>query len=843
MISASWAPGATDVAAVGGKASSLFRLLELGARVPPFFVLTTDAHRAHAGATLSASARVAVVEALGTIGSGGRFAVRSSGVAEDSSDHSFAGVFETLLDVSGEDGVIAAIETCWTSHRGERAALYRADRGVGSDDAMAVIVQQMVDAEWSGVCFTADPVARALSVAVVNAVEGAGEALVSGLVTPEEIRVDRDTRAILGRQRPAGAAPCPDAIVEAVAAASLDVAERVGFPQDLEWAYAKGELFLLQSRPITTIAAVFHNRTLEPTPDPGFDASDRIWTRAYADEVWTPPISPLFYDVQNLTHHLQSRLALDGDDAGLPASLFKYYRAAPYADTDVLARVYRNLPPVARRPALLVQLPSDKAATVAAAPLRLGPLLRRFWKFEILNRRRRSLAGTHRFLERSWDDFVVAAERLAALDPSTLDESAIDAHIADIWSLALLVGVECEVAVLYHAHDLRLLLTGLLDRWFGAGEELYAAVSAGLPGSHTVRESDELWQIAETVRNAGPEVARLAGRSSLNDLVLSGEAAAGPIVAAVEAFLRRHRHRGANYKDLIHPRWGDDPELLWNQIRSLIAVPGERPRQANASAAVRREQAQAAALGRLRGWRAIYRKPLLRRLFRYNEIYSSLRDNHRFYYDYIWWLLRRAYREIGTRLATAGQLRGADDVFFLARGEIDRMRRRAGADDPIEERITIRRAEWEATRRDQPPRFLRGGYAAFLDQAPSTDRDRLKGVPASPGQVRGRARIAYEIADLDALGAGDVLVTRQTDPAWTTAFSRLSGLVLETGGALAHGASLCREFGLPCVTAVEQATALIQDGDLLLVSGDEGTVDILDRAEPVPAPAKPSMAS
>lgn len=843
MISASWAPAATGVAAVGGKASSLFRLLALGARVPPFFVLTTEAFRAHSGGAVTPAVRSQITAALQAMGSGGRFAVRSSGAAEDSSDHSFAGVFETILDVSGEDDVVAAIETCWSSHRGQRAHAYRSDRGVGSDDAMAVVVQRMVAAEWAGVCFTADPVARALSVVVVNAVEGGGDALVSGLATPEEIRVNRDTGAILARQRPAGMAPLPDGIVKQVVATSVGIADSIGFPQDLEWAYGDGELFLLQSRPITTIAAVFHNRVLEPAPDPALDAAERIWTRAYADEVWTPPVSPIFYDIQNLTHHLRTRLAHDGDDAPLPASMFKYYRAAPYADTDVLARVYRNLPPAARRPALLAQLPSDKAAAVIDFPLRLRPLWRRFWLFEIRNRQRWSLAGNHRFLDRSWSSFVAAADRTAAVEVASLDEAGLEAHVADIWSLALRVGVECEVAVLYHAHDLRLLLAGLLDRWLGSGEELYAAASAGLTRSHTVRESDELWQIAQQIRSAGPAFVELAVRSSLRDLAASQPPAAETIVKAVRDFLQRHRHRGANYKDLVYPRWGDDPELLWNQVKSLVASPGERPRDANARAAAMRVRAQRSALDRLDGWRATYRRPLLRWLFRYNEIYSSLRDNHRFYYDYVWWLLRRAYREFGVRLADAGLLRHPDDVFFLARSEIDALRRRGPGEELVWTRIEVRRREWQETRRDQPARFLRGGYAAFADRPPSADRDRLQGVPASPGQVRGLARIAYEIADLDGLGEGDVLVTRQTDPAWTAAFSRLAGLVLETGGALAHGASLCREFGLPCVTAVEQATSLIKDGDLLFVSGDEGIVDILDRAATEPPRVRPTVPS
>jgi pyruvate,water dikinase len=291
---------------------------------------------------------------------------------------------------------------------------------------------------------------------------------------------------------------------------------------------------------------------------------------------------------------------------------------------------------------------------------------------------------------------------------------------------------------------------------------------------------------------------------------------------------------------LIHPRWGDEPNLLWNQIKAMVETAGNRPREANLAAASRRGEAQAKALASLSGWRSLYRRPLLKRLFAYNEIYAALRDNHRFYYDYVWWLLRRAYREKGRRLAAEGRLDKADDVFFLSRGEIEALAGRALSTETAASRISVRRTEWEETRRSLPPKFLHQGCAPLGEASASASGDRLVGIPASPGEVSGRARIALDIRDLDRFQAGEILVTRQTDPAWTPAFARLSGLVLETGGALAHGASLCREFGLPCVTAVEDATTLIHDGDLLLLSGGDGAVQIIDRAPTAAVERQPS---
>jgi pyruvate,water dikinase len=831
LISPSWAPGATDVEVVGGKASSLFHLIALGARVPPFFVLTAEAFRAHPDKMLSIETRQHVLAALGELGRDGHFAVRSSGIAEDSADNSFAGVFDTILDVEGDESVIRAIEECWGSHGSGRAEAYRSHRGVERDEAMAVIVQRMVAARWSGVSFTADPVSQALSVVLVNAVPGAGEALVSGLVNPEEIRVDRTSGRVLARTRPEGAPAFPDGILSEVVARSIEIADAVGFPQDLEWAADDDALYLLQSRPITTITGIHHNAALEPTSRAAIDDPSRIWTRAYADEVWTPPVSPLFYDIQNLTAHLHGRLRNDGDHAPLPEGAFKYYRAAPYADVAVLERIYSTLPPFSRRAGLLAQLPAATRAAVRKAPFRPRHLVSRFVTFGIRHRARWSLAYNHRYLERHWGAFLAEADRLAAIDLEMLDDAGVGAHIGAVWQLALIIGVECEIAVLYHAHDLKLAFSGLLDRWVGAGEETYGAISAGLPGSHTVRESDELWQLATAIRDAGPATSERALALDWASFSTAPDAPAQAIADLVRAFLRRHRHRGANYKDVIHPRWGDNPELLWRQLRPLIEAPGDRPRDANEKAAKARVIAEKRARAALAGWRGLYRRPLFDWLLRNNAIYASLRDNHRFYYDHVWWLVRLGYREKGRRLAARNRLGHADDIFYLGTTEIAQLF--DGALDPAlaAERIASRRREWAETLREQPPRFLKGGYAPYADQSVAASADVLTGIPASPGVVEGTARIAYDISDLAKLQPGDILVTRQTDPAWTPAFSRLAGLVLETGGALAHGASLCREFGLPCITAVERAAAIIQDGDKLLLSGADGTVRIIKHAD------------
>lgn len=831
VIATSGSPGPKDASAVGGKAASLFRLLEIGVRVPPFFVITAQAHRSSRNSRLDADLRTAVLEALTELGGESHaYAVRSSGLAEDSADFSYAGVFETVLDVRGADAIIAAIERCWESHGSATAAAYREGRGVVEDAAMAVVVQRMVAADWAGVSFSADPLTQALSVSVINATRGLGEALVSGEINPEDIKIDNATGRIIERRIPDGAEPLPDHLCREVFEATQRVAIAMGFPQDLEWAAADGTLYLLQSRPITTITGVFHNRALEPWAGSGSpDDPDRVWTRAYADEVWTPPVSPLFYDIQNLTAVLSGRLRDDGDRRPTPPDMFKYYRAAPYMDTIVLERLYAALPPISRRPSLLQMLPTEQRESLRRAPWRWSALLKRTWRFEFRHGSRRGINRNHRFLERAWPEFLIAARRLCDTDLSTLTHDEIDEHIQNVWSLAVSVAPECEVAVLYYAYDIKLLLSGLLERWCGVGEERYAEVSTGLDSSETVRESDAIWQIAAEVRAAGQAAVQRVRTSTWAECRASADSVGlGRATQAFENFLQSHQHRGANYKDPIHPRWGDDPELLWTHVRAFLDADSPRPRDANAASGARRREAQQRSLSEVRGVLAPLKRAVLRRLFRYNEIYAGLRDNHRFYYDYVWTLLRWAYLEIGRRLQVDRRLDDAADIFFLVRTEIDALRRGELGMQTAAERISVRRREWLETKQSPPPKLLRRGYVAdAADSRNDASAERLVGVPASAGQARGPARVVYDVSEIAQLRRGDILVTRQTDPGWTPAFARIGGLVLETGGVLAHGASLCREYGLPCVTAVEGATSIIREGAEIVVSGGEGVVEIL----------------
>jgi len=821
---------------VGGKAASLASLRAAGFNVPEFCVIPCAAFEAlrHEGA---AALRPLVAQWLDANPAGARFAVRSSARGEDSADNSFAGLYSTVLDVSGTDDVLAAVQECWSSHDSEQAVAYRASRGVG-DSAMAVVIQRLVPAEWAGVAFGANPVNSALSQIVVNAAEGLGEALVSGEINPEEIVLSAHDGTTISRRAGPTELPLPDAILESVWHETRRATQQYRFPQDIEWAAADGQLFVLQSRPITTLADVHYSRYLEPwaTDDRAKpDDPARLWTRAYADEIWAPPVSPLFYNIHNLTPSFVSYWKWHGDPGPLPPDVFKYHGACAYLDMEVLRRQYDYHPAFSRIAGIVNFFPSQMHALVRQGRWRWRGRLLRTIRFEFQQRRLRSLAHNHRTLAALWPGFVEQTDGWFELDLDAMSLEEIAAHRAELSKVVGVVSPACGFAVAYHAHDLTFVLTGLLERWFGDGDRLYALVTSGLDGSVTVAESQALWELADLLRAAAP-VLDAARSAEWGSTVAAAERtdAGRRFLAAFEAFWFGHRHRGASYKDLVHTRWGDDKGQLLALLLGYTSNDGRSPREQNEAMAGIRRRTQAELLARCRGLHR-WRRPLLRWLFRYNEIYMSERDNHRYYFDRVWYQLRRIYLSHGRRLVRDGVLEAADDIFYLGAAEVDQALRGELDGHEASARVGVRRRVWNETLRVQPPKFLKG-YSPFDDAPPPSGQRNWKGISASPGIATGRARIIHDVRELPRLCEGEILVTRQTDPAWSVVFPRISGLVLETGGVLAHGASLCREFNLPCVTALERATLVISDGDTVTVDGTRGRVSVVDSKPAIPPP-------
>jgi rifampicin phosphotransferase len=801
---------ATDAGLAGHKAANLARLTALGFPVPPGVVVSTDAvDRIRALGTVPEDLRDRLALALEDLG-GGLVAVRSSGAAEDLPGASFAGQYETILGVDGLDAVQEAVLRCATSARSQRVAAYAAGRVGDTDPAgprMAVLIQAMVQAEAAGVAFTADPVTGDRDEVLVSAVRGLGERLVGGEITPEEWRV-RDGEA--RRAGPEGAIDAADAARVGALTAAVEAA--FGEPQDVEWAIAAGQLFLLQARPITAL----------PRPPELVPPATGFWEKDA--EHYPMPLTPFGASVYlpAVEHGLAAML----DTWGLPMARVQqrsvggeiYTRAVPLGGKD------RTPPPW----------------WVIWVAMRVAPPLRRRAK-----RTDRALGErlAERLIEQwpgSREQFRRDAAALRTVDLRALADEQLVAHLDR--ALALLGRGEVAHFALVPPYMMAVYEFGT------ACEELLgwtpAETLALLAGNSETSSAPgrALRDLAAAVAASPAAVRALEGAGE--DLLDRLQGAAPPLAILVEAYLEGYGHRTFSY-DPGDPTLAERPTLLAGLLRARIAEDPTRPDPT--------AEARTAALGRARG--ELGGRPQEQRQ-RFERALATAQRAYGVREDNVLWtdnlpsgLLRSVAIEVGRRLVDRGLLARADDAVFLQDAELRAALLGGSAD--LRALVAQRRAEraWVAAhpgpgsygRPSAPPRDLRGlptGLrqlsAAMLwnlelrttPERPDGDGSVLVGLAGSPGRHTGTVRVIRDESQFGRLGPGEVLVCPITSPAWSVLFTQAGALVTDGGGLLAHAAVIAREYGIPAVLATGDATRRLRDGDAVTVDGTAGVVHL-----------------
>jgi len=758
---------------VGGKASVLARLAVEGFPVPAGFVVPVEAFD---GDGLVAGAGAAVLGAARASG-GERFAVRSSAVAEDGPDASFAGLYDSLLDVSTED-VPAAVVACWRSHRSDRVAAYAAGRRRPGHDVpavagpgMAVLVQHLVRATVAGVAFTADPLTGDRDVTVVTGVAGLADDLVAGRVDGEQWTV-RDGVArpapLPGADRPRAGRPATvlDAgQVGRVARLARDVERALGGPQDVEWACAPdGTVHLLQARPMTALP----ERVDWTPPAPGH------WMRTFRLGEWLPdPMTPLFADW--LLPALEAGYAAGMRDSTGVAVPFRtaaihgwYYTAPPAMDPWAVLRL------LARGRRRLVRVLVNGLVVARRDPARADRSVLR----ELADEWREGLLPRYR-----------SAVEAATAD---LDAAGLDAAAGPAASPAELVGVVAELADL-------------------AGRYLWSLAIVG--GSAWKMEA----ALATAVRRQLPGLP--PGTAQLLLSGLSGVDRTTPPHAVLSL-------------DWYHP------------VQAELGVPAGPP-PVGTRAAARREEAEELCR------RALHGRPRTARRFdallAATRRYAVLREQQARDLTLAWPCLRRAALRLGEQLRAAGALDAADDVFFLARAELDGAlaARPDGPAADLRPLVRRRREEWERQRRLPAPLSVGAGQrlaervvAAAVAAARggvAAPTDGITGHPAGPGRATGPVRLVTGPADFAALRDGDVLVAAATTPAWTPLFGRASAVVTDAGSLAAHASLIAREYGIPAVVGTGNATRRLRSGQVVTVDGTAGVVHTRAQAPVGPA--------
>ncbi|MDV8147503.1 PEP/pyruvate-binding domain-containing protein [Arthrobacter sp. B10-11] len=877
------------LARVGGKAANLGETTRAGLPVPPGFCLTTEAYRravSPAGlegvhgalaatgdhdlaalATLAARARelilgvdvppeiaAAVRQSYAALGTDVPVAVRSSATAEDLPLASFAGQQDTYLNVVGADAVLDAVRRCWASLWTDRAVAYRATHGISpSTVALAVVVQRMVDAAVAGVLFTANPVTGRRQEAVIDASPGLGEAVVSGAVNPDHFVVDTATGAITER-RPGDKAiairPLPgggtertvlppdsgpsldDAQVRELAALGSTVEQHYGAPQDIEWAIdAADKLWLVQSRPITT---------LYPLPDPRPDLPEpdgiRVFLCFSLAQGLTRPLTPMGMAGFRLIAGSVARSA--GFDVPEPRNGPAPYRQAGqrlFVDLTPVVRssVGRAIVPrvfdimEARSAAVLRRLFADPRFTVTTrTPWRvLRHVVPLAAKGRVPESLFRALLRPEAALQRAETFGGRLRASLAVPADATASERLNHAERILGGKLFPIVPAVLPLPALGFAS---LAVAGKLA---GAGTNSGAlqAVLRGLPNNVTTEMDLALWHLATAIR-AHPGAAAVFEGASPRELARQYRSGGLPAVvqSGLAGFLARYGHRAVAEIDLGMPRWSDDPTHILGVLANYLKLddPALAPDRQFANAA-REAEAQMERLVAVAGSRGgpagRLRARLVRGALRRTRMFAGLRELPKYHIVEGLAAVRKDLSAVGAELAAAGRIGEADDIFFLDFAEAHR----ALAGASFREVVAERREAYDAElgRRRIPRVLLSDGTEPEALQAAGTGAAAgvLSGTPASAGTVTARARVILDPQGA-ALEPGEILVAPSTDPGWTPLFLTAGGLVMEMGGPNSHGAVVAREYGIPAVVGVPDATAIISSGQVITLDGGAGTV-------------------
>jgi pyruvate,water dikinase len=799
-----WSMTEADRPEAGGKGRALAQAAAKGFAVPAFCVVAS-------GAIIEGPVLDAALAKLGE----GPFAVRSSGIAEDSAEASHAGQYETILNVGRAD-VAEAVRRVGASGDNAGLAAYRAERGVTQHAAPAVVVQRMVGASHAGIAFSADPVSGRRDRVVVSATEGLGDRLVAGEVDGSTWWLVRSNLATDRCEGPGEG--LAGAQIQQIAQLALDAEAAFGAPQDIEWALADGQLYLLQSRPITSpLRAV-------PLPDPGyfvFDNSNIV-------ESYPGVVSPLTFTFASYAYArvYMSFVALLGVDP-------ERIRAERVVFENMLSRidgrVYYNLGNWHRALVMLPgyalnrgfmdgmmgvrePLPDRMLAAVAAEqPNKWREYARMGRSAWLLWRASRKLPETSRNFRARLDRALAATtpERVRQLSLTELarEYRRIEADLLDRWDAPIVNDFLCMIA--FGA------ARRALEQWAGEdGTEILNDVLIGQGDIISARPAQLIRALGETVRGDDSLLAALdAGDSE----AVRNSAIAGRIAAYIEEF----GDRCTEELKLESVTLDEDPGPLFAAIAAAARSPS--------GAVVRAGDPWARMNAAFRG------RPMKRRvasgLTRWAKARVRDRENLRYERTRIFGRARRVLLAMGEQLHARGMIEAPRDVFLLTLPEVLGAIEGFGVSADLAGLIALRRAEMERAENSADPYerlIVEGPACAAASSAPPPFEgagDALrKGTGASAGTAQATARVISDPRG-QSIAAGEILVARHTDPGWIALFASAAAIVVERGSLLSHSAIVARELGIPCVVGLKDATRWIVDGETIRVDGGSGAVE------------------
>lgn len=868
----------TRLALAGGKGANLGELTRIpGLLIPPGFCITTRAYQDFVSTSSEFERLLAALESINNTlnyrlknlaeeirthllslsipeaiekdileawqasGSNNAYAVRSSATAEDLPGASFAGQQDTFLNVRGQEPILDAVRKCWASLFTERAVVYRQQNSFSHRQVeLAVVVQQMVFSEVSGIMFTADPISGNRRVASIDASFGLGEALVSGLVSADLYQVkdekiikkqlskknllikaqtDGGTESFNILEKDSLSPSLSDEQALQLARIGRKIEAHFGSPQDIEWAIADGSIYILQSRPITTLYPQACTN----------DEKMHLFISIGHPQMMTDAFKPLGISV------LRTLVPLG---KSTPGGECKYLQS-------VGNRLYADITSLLKYPKIRELLPRIVPALDESISRSIEAFLKRDEFIDVLQPSKpiswsvvrvalptflkiaaRILYGNNDLVLEEMNHFIaenVVKNRSRLGSVSGVERIAV---IQDMLS-TLMPGILPRVAgSLPPAIGTYFLINKFTRAWLGDDCQLHK-LSKSPAGNVTTEMGLELGDLADSLR-AYQEVINYL-KTARDDSFFEGlEQVPGSreILPAIHQYFERYGMRGTGEIDLTRPRWHEAPTQMIPLL--LINIEENQPGEHRREFARGKEEAENEArllVERLRKepW-GLFKARLMQRFIKVHRSLIGIREHPKYYIVQNLDLVKAAILEESDRLVEAGVFEKREDIFWFSLREI----REIVATQQVDvKRIAERNEAYERNKQLNPPRVLTS-EGEIIQGITSTDLPpgALAGSPVSAGVVEGRARVVLHLEEAK-MDRGDILVTPYTDPSWTPLFPLAAGLVSEVGGLMTHGAVVAREYGIPAVVGVDDATRIIKDGQQIQVDGTQGFVKVL----------------
>ncbi|MEK4538208.1 phosphoenolpyruvate synthase [Peribacillus sp. FSL K6-1552] len=773
----------------------------------------------------------AVAHYLSQFGDEHAYAVRSSATAEDLPHASFAGQQDTYLNIIGKEAILQHISKCWASLFTDRAVIYRMQNRFDHRQVyLSVIVQRMVFPQASGILFTADPITSNRKLLSIDASFGLGEALVSGLVSADCYRVQEEEivdkmiatkkLAIYGLKEGGTETQQIDpdqqktqTLTEQqilqLARTGRQIEAYFGCPQDIEWCLVDDIFYIVQSRPITT---------LYPIPEAN-DQENHVYVSVGHQQMMTDPIKPLGMSIFQLTSFgprfkAGGRLFVD----------VTHRLASPDSRKILLDAMGQHDPlmkdaliTIIERGDFIKSLPNDKQEQSSG-------------------KSNKSVSSADSRAQIENDPTIVSdlikssqtsIEELKQNIQTKLGSDLFDFILEDIQKLKKILFDPQSSAVFMAAIDASSWINENMNEWLGE-KNAADTLSQSVPNNITSEMGLALLDVADVIRPY-PEVIdylqHVKDENFLDELVKfdGGQETRD----AIYDYLSKYGMRCTGEIDITKTRWSEKPTTLvpviLSNIKNFEPNASNRKFEQGRQEALKKEQELLDRLKQLPDGEQKAKETkrmidLIRNFIGYREYPKYGMVNRYFVY-------KQALLKEAEQLVQAGVIHEKEDIYYLTFEELHEVVRTNKLDYQI---ISKRKDEYKLYEKLTPPRVITSDGEIIVGEYKRENlaAEAIVGLPVSSGVIEGRARVILKMEDAD-LEDGDILVTTFTDPSWTPLFVSIKGLVTEVGGLMTHGAVIAREYGLPAVVGVENATKLIKDGQRIRVNGTEGYIEIL----------------